>query len=681
MPDFDDWIDAQLRNVPVPRHLHARIRKAGAGDRENPAAPRAQQPSADDLADDSRLDGLLRDVEIPAGLHQRLRAIPREDRWPRGYWAAAASILILLSGGAYWSLRTGSPAAPEQVAVAPASPVTRAAPAAEKAPPTAMAAASTAGAIAVEPDRQAPVTVRLDEKAKPAAPNLFTSVTGMGSSLRQALETQRRTQSALGAADQMEPLPALEMLEPPAPRGVRPPMVKGYDLLFQLRHGEHPFVLPAANASLRVSRVPFNFRTISYDQTARGVASGRLPAANEVRVEDFLAAQDYRAAAAATDRVQLDIAACPSPLGESGPRMMQVLVQGGPLTARPAPARLLAVVDTSAHMQSAARIETIRRALSKLAARMHDEDQLTLVSFAETPSIVAESLRRDDVQTLLASGKWIRVGGQANFAAAVQAARDYLAADATVDAAKQPHRVLLVTAAPAHFSRERRNEVRDHLKQLAAGGAKWHLVRLSENDADGGWGELAKDAGGHASTAATADQMALAAHEHWTGTPATVAKAVSLRIAFNPKAVTSYRLIGHEAVTLTGDAADPLKIDLAAGQTATCMFEFWLKPKGEGDIGSSELVWHDPKNGTPRRTVRPIRKEQVFATFADSPAWLQQGVVAARTAEFLRGSYYIPNSRRLGQLLDLANSADAELFKSAEYRDLLRLIEQASRLR
>jgi Ca-activated chloride channel family protein len=312
---------------------------------------------------------------------------------------------------------------------------------------------------------------------------------------------------------------------------------------------------------------------------------------------------------------------------------------------------------------------------------MHDDDQLTLVSFAETPSIVAESLRRDEVQAMLSGGKWIRVGGQANFAAALQAVREYLAADAAVDAVKQPHRVLLVTAAPAHFSPERRNEVREHLKQLAASGSKWHLVRLSENDIDGGWDDLAQETGGRASTAPTADHVALVAREHWTGTPATIAKAVSLRIAFNPKAVTSYRLIGHEAVTLTGDTADPLKIDLAAGQTATCMFEFWPKPSGEGDIGSSELVWHDPKNGTPRRTVRAIKREQVFANFADSPAWLQQGVIAARTAEFLRGSYYVPNSRRLNQLLDLANSANAELFKSAEYRDLLRLIEQASRLR
>src|SRR5690606_1139174 len=100
-------------------------------------------------------------------------------------------------------------------------------------------------------------------------------------------------QYALGSSGQIERLPDLEVLEPPVARGISAPRVRGYDLLFQLRQGEHPFVLPAANKALEVSQAPFTFRTASYDRAAASIAAGRLPAKDEVRVEDFLAAQQY----------------------------------------------------------------------------------------------------------------------------------------------------------------------------------------------------------------------------------------------------------------------------------------------------------------------------------------------------------------------------------------------------
>ena len=154
-----------------------------------------------------------------------------------------------------------------------------------------------------------------------------------------------------------------------------------------------------------------------------------------------------------------------------------------------------------------------------------------------------------------------------------------------------------------------------------------------------------------------------------------------MRITFNPKRVNSYRMLGHEAATLTGEAGDPLRVTLSAEQVATCMYELWLKPSGKGDLGSVEVVWRDPKTGKPGRMVRPLGDGQLASSFAEAPAWLQQGVVAARAAEFLRGSYYLPNSRRLDQLLDLTREVDAATAKVPEFRALMHLIEDSARLR
>ena len=123
-----------------------------------------------------------------------------------------------------------------------------------------------------------------------------------------------------------------------------------------------------------------------------------------------------------------------------------------------------------------------------------------------------------------------------------------------------------------------------------------------------------------------------------------------------------------------------IEVDLVAEQTATGMFELWLKPAAEGELARVELAWRDLA-GQPRRIERVIARKQVASTFATSPPWLQQGIVAASAAELLRGSYYVPRSRRLGQLQELVGEVNESAAKAPEFQALVRLIETADGLR
>ncbi len=675
MPDFDDWIDAQLRNVSVPRDLHARLRSHGPAAGQGAGGP---DGSSSAPLDDERLDALLRNVRVPAHLERRLRAIPHRY-WPAaGMWAAAASILILLGGSGYWLLSGRAADGQRQVANHTARP--------DAARPTAQALAQAPAKRSAKTSgpsqRQTPITVRLGQDSQDPqqadSQGVLDNVANVGNSLRQAIEARLRAQSALGSGGQFQRLPPLDVLDPPVARGISPPRVRGYDLLFQLKHGEHPWVMPAAGGALRVSRVPFTFRTSSYDQAVASIAHGRLPEPHEIRVEDFLAAQRYVLPAAPPAHVVLHAAGCPSPLGTPGPQLLQFVIQAGSAPQpKHAATQLVAVIDTSSAMQVGARSKTVRRALGKLAAQMDANDRLTVIGFAESPRVIAESATRADILALVAAGLFDDLGGSADIQSAIRAAHE------TAEAlpAQQTRRVLFVTASDGALDAPQARDAQETFQQLAAAGVAWQVVRLSTGGDAAAWSKLARASGGKATTANSADELATAAIELLTGHSSTVASRTSLKIDFNPKAITSYRMLGHEAVTLTGDAGDPLLVDLHAGQTATCMYEVWLKPGGEGDLASAELVWHDPKSRQQRRQVVPIRPSQLVATFAAAPPWLQQGVVAARTAEFLRGSYFLPNSRRLGQLLELADEADVSVFRSSEYRELLQAIEQAARLR
>jgi hypothetical protein len=152
--------------------------------------------------------------------------------------------------------------------------------------------------------------------------------------------------------------------------------------------------------------------------------------------------------------------------------------------------------------------------------------------------------------------------------------------------------------------------------------------------------------------------------------------------------VAGYRLIGHEAVTITGGASDPLEIELHAGQSPTCMYELVLNPPEQTkkgpvpvNLGTVEVAWRHPSGGQPQRRVLQLGAANLASSFAEAPGWLQQGVIAARAAESLRGSYFVASARRIGQLLEYTEQVQPAAAESPEFRELVRLIEQADRLR
>jgi Ca-activated chloride channel homolog len=666
MPDFgfDDWMDAQLRNVPVPRDLHARL-----------AAERPPQHPSDE-----QIDAAVRSVAVPEHLERHLRRIPWQipAAVPWKAAALAASVLLMISAAAYLTLWGGAAAPKRQdlaVKVAPGKP---SAPRKLVSQPVRQPEAPR-----VAPRKQQPIVVPLGESYQATVeqrnqlPSALKQVANVGTTVREAIEAKRRAQSALGAGDTIEDLPELDVFEPSQPRGVAPPRIGGYDLLFQLRYGEHPFVSPAAHRDLQVSRVPLTFRTSSYDLAAAEVDQGRLPATDKIRVEDFLAAQQYALPTAPARGLALHAAASPSPWGQPGLHLLQLIVQGGKTPDVPRkPARLIAVVDTSSAMQFDARLKTVSRALANLASHLAPGDRLTLIGFAEQPRVLVEDATRDELEKLLASDALRHAAGSADILSAIQSAADAVQAVPSGD----PRRVVFVTAR-AELDDAQLDRAAQSLSQLAAAGIPWQIVRVAPTDDASHLDDLARKANGRVRSVTSADELHAALCETLTGRTSAVALGVSMKIAFNPKVVTSYRLLGHEAVTLTGETGDPLEIDLHAEQTATGMYEVWLKPSSESDVAHVEIVWHDPTSGQPRRRVEPIRRSQIAASFSEAPPWLQQGILAAKTAEFLRASYYVPNSRRLGQLLDLAALVNSPVARQPDFRRLVDLIERADKLR
>jgi hypothetical protein len=336
-------------------------------------------------------------------------------------------------------------------------------------------------------------------------------------------------------------------------------------------------------------------------------------------------------------------------------------------------------VEMSWQMRRDGRWDAVERALHRIAREATDRDRITLVGFDDQTRVLAHDATPRDLQTLLASGKLTPPSGSADLAGAIAAVRDL----ARVPSSGLPTRVVFLVAHRKEFSDPPLVAAKPALGELTASRIPWRIVCLAPNRAADAVArshnslDLASDTIAMAPTAA-ALQNSLG--EMLAGRAGTVAADVSLKLTFNPNVVSGYRLVGHEAETLTGPATDPLVIDLHADQSTTGLYELMLKPTGEV-LAGVEVTWRDPAGGRPRRIARPIRRSNLSESFSQAPPWFQQGVVAAKTAEALRGSKYVPDSRPLDRVLELADQVHPRVAEQPTFQDLLTLVKQAEKSR
>ncbi|MEX2113888.1 MAG: YfbK domain-containing protein [Pirellulales bacterium] len=691
MPEsrFDDWIDQQLRNVPLPPNLLERLSQAG--------------PNRG--AEDARLDAALCEVAVPVDLETKLLSIARpstliltrrRSAWQRYATAASLFLVIGLGAAGFFGLVTGA-LGPGEPQVAQSTPPTPQPLAALPVPDQRDASPLVTDRSDRLANRTQPAVSAMDDSiaARPVAAATQSPSTPLAPATpptdgprADILPVTLPEQPAFGSNGSLADSPDLEVFQSAPIHGVSPPLVQGYDLLFQLKHGEHPFVSPALHQSLAETKFPFSFRTASYDQALAGLRSGQVPPPGEIRIEDFLAAEDYDLPVAPPDGLALHVAAAASPLETTAAtraamhggtlHLLSLALQGASHdTHRHRPSRLIVAIDSSASMNANARMATVRRALSKLAQHMDSSDRVTLVRSADTTSILAASASRDELATLLESDLLSATSGTSNLSRAIEAAGN-IARDPQ---ATDPRRVIVITDSRGNYDAAELPKAAEQLGALAKLNVPWRLVRLNSDEQDAHWAKLAEQAGGRVAAAQSPDDVYQEMVEAMTGWPAKVAKDVTITLSFNPQAVAAYRLIGHEATTLTGLSPDPVSIDLGVDQLATGVYEVALKPESVETVGSIEVVWQHPASGKPSRIVRPILKAQLAGSFFEAPSWFQETAIVAKSAEALRGSTYLPTTRPAAGILDVASRVDASLAQQPDFQVLLDLLKKSEKPR
>jgi len=639
----DRTIDAALRDVPVPADIRQRL-------------------SGPVLFADDVLDRLLVDVAIPDGLAERVRAAvlapthgqgvidldrigapsptPRPARPPAAAaarWFRALARdggLVALSLCGVAALFLGGTAVSRRLETGPAESA-RAAPrtvAQSRRPPLEDAGTTLAAPRPAPPSRTAaPATDTVDAAAAgmrlqppavapPSAPNIATDdpiaiarapdpgVVANGPTVRGA----PLPPSWSGVES---PAAGMRFVDPPAwsHRGV--PRVRGYDLAFELRYGEAPFVDPSADPILAVDRPPLSLRTDTFD-ALRLTPGRRLDAsARPVRVEHVLAAlpaAPFPTTASSAEAMvpRLDVYAVRS-LRTVDSKQSLLVEASVSAPALDRMSRNVAVEPVDATIVLDRSVGGARlawpwtcRALAAVAAQMGPRDRLTVVVAGPQPHLALRRRGAADVASLASTLERLSPTGFADLDAALSTAR----------AVQTPGTQLIVVAQAGSIERGGdpiRTDLAEWRQAVATATAGGRADRLE----DGPPRFVVLDAAA-TNDPATDDSIRTAAEpvairravvRQVFSTPTLTARQCRLDVAFDPGQVAAYRIIGHrQPVVDSLDRESAAPIDLHAGETVRVVYEVLPRSQPGATAGNRlatvTLSWLPPAAATPKET-------------------------------------------------------------------------------
>ena len=614
----DRQIDDALRNVPLP---------PGLADRVVPET----------LFDDAAIDRLLGRVALPDGLSDRVRgavftpaagrgidldraagslrpagtsAAPRQrgrlGRWSLAVAQSGAAVAVLLAavGGlvltGFEFARWGEPAAPQPALVlAPLPPPPGPAP---REPAVGMAAHESAPSqepadtLAVSP---VPI-VADDDAFAVAEPDQFIPARPV---VRGAAVGSAAGALPAGTAMRTVPLPSAE-----SRRSV--PRVAGFDMAFEMTHGEAPFVDPRAATALQVDRPPLSIRTDAFE--ALVASTGRKPRpgfAGNLRTEEILAALPAPPPRSAAPEPEVMIHAVRSLRGRPESRLVEVCVTAPPL-ARDGTSAVDAILVLDRHTGSEPLLwGRVCRAVAAVADQMRDADRITVVVGGREPRLAGNRLGAAGLRRLSTALELEPVDDASEFDATMRFAAQ--------EAARGPARPLIVVANSESVDRARgagragRAVLSAWREALAADGpeagrraaVRFVLVDPTEptvrEPLEPGFGRT------------PADTVAIrrAVLEQVFAMPTLTARQCRLQMAFDPQAVAAYRLVGHRQSAMESLAGgDPPATDLHAGEVTRVVYE--LVPLAPQDAAVRATLTCRPVNGDGERTstaVLPLR--------------------------------------------------------------------------
>lgn len=431
---------------------------------------------------------------------------------------------------------------------------------------------------------------------------------------------------------------------------------------------------PFSTFSLHVSDVSFKL-------AAAALAQGQWPEAATVRMEEFVNALDYGDPLPSQhEMVACEIEQAIDPFMQQRNLLRVSLRTAAAGRAATTPLRLTLLLDNSGSMERMDRQQTVRRAFETLTQQLQPGDQITLISFARTPRLLADRVSGEGVKELVQLIENLPSDGGTNIEAALQLAWEKAREQRTEGA---QNRIILLTdgavnlgdADPERLSKMVRN-IRDtgisfDAAGISANGLNDEVLEALTRKGDGRYYLLDSE---EAADANFARQIA--------GALRPAAMNVKVQIEFNPERVGQYRLLGFEKHRLSQeDFRDDLvdAAEMSAAEAGVAIYQFEPLPGGEGDVGSLSVRFREMSTGRMIERRWPILYQSNPPRLGQAPSSMRLAAVAAMFAAKLGGGS-LGATVDLKTLSELLVSVPPQDRIAPRVRQLEQMIQQARRV-
>ncbi|MET9951527.1 von Willebrand factor type A domain-containing protein [Streptomyces sp. NPDC006339] len=435
----------------------------------------------------------------------------------------------------------------------------------------------------------------------------------------------------------------------------------------------------AAEAPDRLSTFALDVDTASYGYARRALAEGRLPDPADVRPEEFVNSfrPDYPRPKDNGFSVTVDGARSDA----AGWSLVRVGLATRPSDGERPPAALTFVVDVSGSMAEPGRLDLVKESLGLLADRLRDDDSVALVTFSSKAETVLPMTRvegnrerlHDLVDALATSSSTnVEAGVRTGYDVAVEGHRK----GAT-------NRVVLLSDALANTGDTDAEGILERIdEERRAYGITLFGVGVGSEYGDAFMEKLADKGDGTTTYVSTPGQARKVFVDQLPGHVELRARDAKAQVAFDPKTVKRFRLIGYENREVADEDFRDDRVDggeIGAGHTVTALYAVELRPGASGRVATATVRWLDPATRAPHERSGTVDTAALAAPiWGDGHDSLQLTAIAAYFADRLRGGS-VPGAPALSGLAARAGAL-AERARSASVRELAEAIRRADGL-
>ena len=417
---------------------------------------------------------------------------------------------------------------------------------------------------------------------------------------------------------------------------------------------------------------------VSFKLAMAALSKGEWPEADKIRIEEFVNAFDYGdPLPTQNEKVACRIEQSIHPFLQQRNMLRVAMRTAATGRASTTPLRLTFLLDNSGSMERLDRQQTVRRAFALLTQQLQPSDQVTLITFARQPRLVADKISGRQASRLVGLVERLPSEGGTNIEAALRLAYEK-AKEQSGDGIQ--NRVILLTdgavnlgnANPESLSRivttMRDRGIAFDAAGISADGLNDEVLEALTRKGDGRYYLL--------DSAEAADDGFV---RQIAGALRPSAKNVKVQVVFNPQRVGRYQLLGFEKHRLNQEDFRNDQVDaaeMAAAEAGVALYQFEAKPDGEGDVGTVFVRFRDLTTGQMVEKSWPIPYESNTLRVDVAAPSLRIATSAAMLAAKLRGQA-LGQSVDLKALSDLLTALPEQDRENSRVRQLRQMIQRA----